>query len=105
MVGRLGLAAVVLAACNGSSGGDGKDGDGPGGGGDPGSTVDTTPTVVDPGPDADGDGFHAIDDCDDADPDVYPGAPDLCGDDRVTDCDRTSDDGLVNLDGTQGFDD
>lgn len=72
-------------------------------------------TDVDPGgppvPDAppmvdeDGDGSDSLADCDDGDPAVYPGAPDLCGDDRVTDCDRTSDDGLVTVDGLTGFDD
>ena len=55
--------------------------------------------------DEDGDGSSAGDDCDDADPDVYPGAPDICGDERVTDCDRTSDDGLVTVNGTDTYDD
>lgn len=38
-------------------------------------------------PDADFDGFPAGDDCDDADPFVYPGAPDTAGDGLDTDCD------------------
>jgi hypothetical protein len=59
---------------------------------------------TDVGIDADGDGFPAGEDCDDADPGVYPGAPDLCGDDRVTDCARTTDDGLVTVDGAATFD-
>src|SRR5688572_15301628 len=63
-----------------------------------------TGTGVDPS-DQDQDGFVAADDCDDGDADVYPGAPDVCGDDRVTDCDRTSDDGLVTVDGADTFDD
>jgi predicted outer membrane repeat protein len=54
--------------------------------------------------DQDQDGFSEEEDCDDDDPSVYPGAPDVCGDDKVTDCERISDDGLVTLDGTQGFD-
>ncbi|MCB9745489.1 MAG: putative metal-binding motif-containing protein [Alphaproteobacteria bacterium] len=32
-----------------------------------------------PSPDEDGDGFTAREDCDDAQPAVYPGAPELCG--------------------------
>jgi hypothetical protein len=55
--------------------------------------------------DADEDGFSAEEDCDDEDATVYPGAPELCGDGRRTDCERISEDGLVTLDGTQGFDD
>ncbi|MBI5502059.1 MAG: putative metal-binding motif-containing protein [Deltaproteobacteria bacterium] len=51
--------------------------------------------------DADGDGHPASDcggdDCDDADPDIYPGAPDACGDGRDTNCDGLdpSGDGLL----------
>lgn len=60
-------------------------------------------TDTDAAPDADGDGSSDDLDCDDTDPTVFPGAPDLCGDDRVTDCDRTSDDGLVTVDGALGF--
>ncbi|MEQ1506522.1 MAG: right-handed parallel beta-helix repeat-containing protein, partial [Myxococcota bacterium] len=67
----------------------------------------TDPDPVRPAPaggraadvDADADGFTADVDCDDDDAAVFPGAPDLCGDDRVTDCDRASDDGLVTVDG------
>ena len=50
-----------------------------------------------PGVDADGDGFIADADCDDTDAAVYPGAPDVCGDDRSTDCARSSDDGLITV--------
>jgi hypothetical protein len=55
--------------------------------------------------DEDGDGVPTPQDCDDQDATVYPGAPDLCGDDRVTDCDRISDDGLVTVDGGATFPD
>lgn len=60
-----------------------------------------TDTDTDTGPvDADGDGIPAPDDCDDTDPAVFPGAPDVCGDDRVTDCNRVSDEGLVTVGAT-----
>ncbi|MEQ1504758.1 MAG: right-handed parallel beta-helix repeat-containing protein, partial [Myxococcota bacterium] len=65
------------------------------------SDADTDP----PGIDADHDGSVVGADCDDVDPDVFPGAPDVCGDRRVTDCDRTSDDGLVTVDGLATFTD
>lgn len=38
-------------------------------------------------PDADGDGSADVDDCDDDDAAVYPGAPELCGDGVDHDCD------------------
>ncbi len=45
-------------------------------------TADTDTAPVD----ADGDGFTSADDCDDTDPDVYPGAPEVCGDGVANDC-------------------
>lgn len=45
------------------------------------STVDTSPV------DADADGFTSDLDCDDADATVYPGAPEICDDGALNDCD------------------
>lgn len=56
-------------------------------------------------PDQDRDGSADAADCAPSDPTVFPGAPDRCGDDRVTDCNRTSDDGLVTVDSTLSFTD
>jgi len=97
------MIVLMLAACNGPE----KKPEKP----PPSSLVDTgreSGSTTDTGsqdPDSDGDGFPASADCDDTDSAAYPGAPDLCGDDRVTDCDRTSDDGLVTIDGTATFTD
>lgn len=44
-------------------------------------------------PDRDEDGFTALDDCDDEDPTVYPGAPEIC-DDKDNDCNGIINDGL-----------
>ena len=58
-------------------------------------TIDEGSTV-----DADGDGFSpdgpdpSLRDCDDADPDTYPGAPELC-DGKDNDCDNNVDEGLT----------
>ncbi len=41
------------------------------------------------GPDADRDGWLSPEDCGVYDPQVYPGAPEICGDDVVNDCDTT----------------
>lgn len=76
----------------------------------PADPIERTPNdPTDPEPpiavDADGDGWSVDVDCNDGDETVWPGAPDVCGDDRVTDCGRTSDDGLVTVDGTATFDD
>ncbi len=37
--------------------------------------------------DADGDGFHNLEDCDDGNIDIYPGAPEIVGNDIDEDCD------------------
>jgi hypothetical protein len=96
---RRALLLVVLVSCAGEP--EPEDKPSPEEPSDPqptGTTPETTPAI-----DEDEDGFAVEDDCDDTDPAVYPGAPDLCGDGRLTDCDRTDEDGLVTLDGTQGF--
>lgn len=48
------------------------------------TAVIDTGTVID----HDADGAPAAVDCDDANPAVYPGAPEVCGDGRLTDCER-----------------
>jgi predicted outer membrane repeat protein len=55
-----------------------------------------TDTDTDLPADLDGDGYPAEEDCDDNDEAVFPGAPEHCGDGRITDCDRTSEDGLAS---------
>ena len=74
------------ASDGGSSDGGADDGGGSadGGAADGGAAGDTG--CNDP-EDADCDGFSAGDDCDDTDPTVYPGAPEVCGDGGVNDCD------------------
>lgn len=39
------------------------------------------------GPDADGDGYSLLADCDDNDPTIHPGRPEVCGDELDNDCD------------------
>jgi len=61
-------------------------------------TVDSQDTA-DTGPvDADGDGVPLAEDCDDDDPDVWPGAPETC-DGRDNDCDQLVDDDDPDRDG------
>lgn len=61
-------------------------------------TADTGSDTVVVGTDADGDGYASIEtggeDCDDFNPDVYPGASDTVGDDRDQNCD-----GIDGIDG------
>ena len=51
-------------------------------------------------PDADGDGFTTESDCDDSDPEVYPGAPETCNE-RDDNCNQEVDEGAI--DATQWF--
>ena len=51
--------------------------------------IDTDP---DPASDDDQDGFVQADDCDDGDPTVFPGAPELC-DGKDNDCDNVEEPG------------
>ena len=61
-------------------------------------STDTSTTSVVEGTDADGDGHSSLEtggeDCDDFNPDVYPGAADTVGDERDQNCD-----GLDGVDG------
>lgn len=63
------LAPIVLAACYGVGGKFNDSG------------------VVD----ADGDGYDSLEDCDDTNPDIYPGAVEVCDDTIDNDCDTTID--------------
>ena len=56
---------------------------------DTGTADDTAPQDTSPPVDADGDGSPEGTDCDDADPDVYPGAPEIC-DGKDNDCEASS---------------
>ncbi|MFT5460545.1 MAG: putative outer membrane repeat protein [Myxococcota bacterium] len=56
------------------------------------------PVEIDPDADLDGDGVRHADDCDDDDPEVYPGAPEVC-DGKDSDCDpTTSESGRIFVD-------
>lgn len=104
MDGRWLALALSLFACNGGDKDDADSGLDSDADTDADADSDTDADTDTDGPDADGDGFGQNVDCDDNDNAVFPGAPDLCGDDKVTDCDRSSEDGLVTLDGSEGFD-
>lgn len=56
------------------------------------SLADTGDTAVVQA-DADGDGYDAVDDCDDNDATSYPGAPERCDDDADNDCNGFFNDG------------
>lgn len=51
----------------------------------------TTDGTTDPEADEDADGFTAGEDCDDTDPDIHPGADEVCGDNLDNDCDDVVD--------------
>ena len=101
------LVPLALLACSGGSDADGEqpstgggdDGGEVGGGdeggdeaGDEGGGTDDTGEPVD----ADEDGYPAAEDCDDDDPEVYPGADELC-DDKDNDCDEDIDEEAVDM--------
>ena len=75
------VTTLVLAACYGAPGG----GIGDTGPFDTGPATTTGDTGG--GPDADGDGFGSERDCDDANPAINPGAPEICDDGIDNDCD------------------
>lgn len=52
-----------------------------------------TECLLGPNPDPDNDGFICDTDCDNEDPDVYPGAPEICQDQIDQDCNGRVDDG------------
>jgi hypothetical protein len=66
------------------------DPDSDGDGAEDGAEVAAGSDPLDPAPDLDGDGFSG-DDCDDRDPSVHPGAPEVVGDGVDQDCDGVAD--------------
>lgn len=62
----------------------------------PGTTSTGTPPGTVSDADADGDGVPAPTDCNDADPDVYPGAPEIC-DGLDQNCNAITDEGVTTL--------
>ena len=64
---------------------------------DSGPLEDTSNPDPDPDPDLDGDGVPASEDCDDTNPDVFPGATEVC-DGVDNDCDELVDDADDSLD-------
>lgn len=74
------LIAVIWLACTADKVG--------AGGSDSGVSGPFDDTGTTPSTDADGDGYEVGVDCDDADPDVHPGADEVCGDGVDQDCDE-----------------
>jgi hypothetical protein len=66
------------------------------------ATVVLVPGCAEPPCDADGDGWAAPDDCDDADPANAPGNAELCDDDRDNNCNGLADEGCPCTPGEPG---
>jgi hypothetical protein len=61
--------------------------------------VDCERGVASAATDADGDGYRWCDECDDANPAVHPGAPEICGNGIDDNCNGLIDDGCAGVDG------
>jgi len=98
LIDRLRKAAAAICTAASLAGGCGSDADLEG---RPDASVDTAPETEPGCRDLDGDGHgdeaYGGDDCDDARPDVHPGAPEVCNDGVDQDCDGAVDDPIAML--------
>jgi len=67
-----------------------------------GSDCDDSDASLSPGVDADGDGWHSCEECDDLVETTYPGAPEICDNGVDDDCDGVDIDGDLDGDGYVG---